>query len=186
MGNVFVAITLDDDVRERLRPYDAAVLDAAPRTRLVRSENRHITLAFLGETPRLDDAREALAAVNASAFELLIGGFGTFGRGSRQVLWVGVDRSPEIVACERAVRAAFERRNFTLPERAFTPHITLARGWNRKAAVPLDELRAAVQPLTMAVDRLSLLQTDHEDGHTVYRTLAERELVPESEADDRR
>ena len=173
MGNVFVAITLDARARELLRAYDEVVLEAAPRTWLVRSENRHVTLAFLGETPRMDDAMEALAAVHAPAFTLWIGGFGTFGRGSRRVLWAGIERSPEIVACERAVRGVYGARGFPLEERAFTPHITLARGWPRKAPLDLPALRAAVEPIAMPVDAIKLLQTDREDGHTVYRTLAE-------------
>lgn len=176
--NLFVAIELTEATQKALDRYDQVILDASPRTRLVRGENRHITIAFLGKTPFIAQAEASLLSCSIEPFSILIGGFGVFGKGGSRVLWAGVDKSPALMQCEKTVRSTLQQAGFSLPDRAFSPHITLARGWDRTHAVNLDQLRSSVQAITMPVEALQLWQTDHEDGKTLYRSLALKKLEP--------
>src|SRR5256885_5342313 len=94
---LFFAMQLPDDVREKLRPaLDAARRAAGDAVGLGRIGQLHFTLAFLGETDRVDDACAAAAEVRAPAFEVAIGGAGAFPSASRpRVLWLGVSQGAE-------------------------------------------------------------------------------------------
>ncbi len=175
-ANVFAAIQFDSQALESLKVYRAILLDAAPRTRIIPSENWHITLIFLGPTPRIDEAISILDAYEGRPLPLILGGFGTFGRGREKTLWVGVDPSPALVACQRRLRAAFQNAGFDVPDRAFKPHLTFTRRWPTKGAVSLDELRAAVQPITTEARSLQLLQSVQEEGKTRYIELFRKDL----------
>src|SRR5438105_7084908 len=115
---LFFALQLPDDVKQRLRTV-------APRV-----EHLHFTLAFLGETERVDDAAAAGEAVRElAAFELAIGGAGAFPSPARpRVLWLGaMAGAPQLCAVADKLRGALRERDFPLEDRPFTPHLTLAR-----------------------------------------------------------
>ena len=64
-------------------------------TRLAARDRWHVTVVFLGDVPeeRVDGAADAIQAGTAelAPFELRLAGGGTFGRGSRAILWSGLD-----------------------------------------------------------------------------------------------
>jgi 2'-5' RNA ligase len=108
-------------------------------------EQWHVTLQFLGRVadvgPLTDALRDAVAEV--APFPVRLGGGGAFTRvRAGTVLWLGVDSGGESLgALAGAVTRATAPLGFTLDERPFRAHLTLAR-----AARPTD-LRAAVAVL---------------------------------------
>jgi 2'-5' RNA ligase len=48
---VFVALDLDDEIRERIQQFVEEVRELAPGARWVRAESLHVTLKFIGEHP---------------------------------------------------------------------------------------------------------------------------------------
>lgn len=124
MSRLFVAIPLPDDVLAqlvRLRPRPVSGL------RLVRSDQLHVTLHFIGDgdvAPTCD----ALQAVSATAFQMTLAGVGKFPpHGKPTVLWAGVQVSPELRQLHTAVGTALNAIGFTPESRPYAPHITLAR-----------------------------------------------------------
>jgi 2'-5' RNA ligase len=135
---LFVALIPPDDVLTHL----AAAIDAAagPRDdggggplRWAGREQWHLTLAFLGQ---VEDAtmveltsRLERAARRHQPMELSVAGAGVFGSRARaRVLWAGIrgDR-PELKALAGSVGAAARRSGISVDDRAFRPHLTLAR-----------------------------------------------------------
>jgi len=135
---VFLAVDVDDRVRagiraliERLRePMDRAGWQS--RVGWVAPDRVHVTLHFIGE---LSESRvgELIAAVerplDVAPFDLALGGLGLFPpRGRPRVLWVGVERGGAAVG---ELHAATGKRLVALglpvEERAFSPHVTVAR-----------------------------------------------------------
>lgn len=115
-------------------PYSAAralerLRGGVPGARWIDSENYHITLTFIGEVDRrlageLDDA---LAEIDAPAFELRLTGVGSFGRSPPRALWAGVEPVPELAALQAETSRAVSRLGVRLESRKFMPHVTLAR-----------------------------------------------------------
>lgn len=128
---LFFALQLPDDVRSRLRPVlEAARSKAGEGVGFTRLEQLHFTLAFLGETPRVDEACAAADGVRAlTAFELEIAGRGAFpGLGRPRVLWLGVGQgAAELCAVADRLCAGLRERGFKLEDRPFRPHLTLGR-----------------------------------------------------------
>ena len=106
----------------------------APKARWVRPENLHVTLHFLGDVSDVDVAalRRALpSTVEASRpFLLTFRGVGAFPSAKRpRVLWAGVDPVPDgLVDLHGRLAVALTEQGFdTADERAFKPHVTMAR-----------------------------------------------------------
>lgn len=131
----FLAVPADPGWVESLSELTAALALSLPPASWTRRESWHLTLKFLGEiTPAAAEAFTAeaeRAAEAAQQGELLPGGGLAFPtRGRARVLAIGFAPSPTVSMLETLARAAESaaRRIGVPPEdRAFHPHVTLAR-----------------------------------------------------------
>lgn len=107
---------------------------SAPQARVnwVKVERLHLTVRFIGEVSD-QLGREILAALEppllTTAFDLAIAGTGTFPpRRPPRVLWAGVAVGLEpLLAVEQEVRARLAHLTAVQGDRAYHPHLTLAR-----------------------------------------------------------
>lgn len=132
-------------------------------------ERLHLTVRFIGSTD--DERYRAIqrvleSPIDVAPFVLAIAGIGSFPKsGPPRVIWAGVssgrDRLDEI---EREVTARLEKVGIEPEDRAYSPHLTLARvRWaaGLKAAVLLERHRdtplgsTRVQAITLLESRLS-------------------------------
>ena len=137
MIRLFVALGLPGLVRERL----ALIRAPLPGARWVAPENMHITLRFIGEVepPVAEDVDDTLSHIGAPAFELRLGGLGTFGsRGRVRALWAGVEQCEPLVHLQAKIEAACGRAGLPPEGRKFHPHVTLARCKNVREAPAVE------------------------------------------------
>lgn len=151
-ARLFVALPLPPDEARGLADRAGALLD--PRSwRLVRAAEIHLTLHFLGATPReripglVRELGRVLAPLAAPELELdLPGAFPTLRR--PRVVWAGVRERPgtagRLAVIERAVGSACAAEGLADEERreAWTPHVTLARARPGARAAVAEELEA--------------------------------------------
>jgi 2'-5' RNA ligase len=128
---LFVALDIDDSIRERITTFMEGVRNFAPDARWVKEESLHMTLKFIGEQPdeKVEQIRQSLATVTASPCEIEFRGYGFFPTPkSARVFWIGMESGPEL----GALAAAIDEKTFAVgipkEERKFSPHLTLARG----------------------------------------------------------
>jgi 2'-5' RNA ligase len=91
---LFVALDLEDAIRERIALFVRGVQNFAPETRWVSPESLHVTLKFIGETPEEDRDRihDALGAVQAAPISLAFRGYGFFPTArTARVFWQGIE-----------------------------------------------------------------------------------------------
>ena len=128
---LFIAIEIPPEVRAALAALLKEFRAIAPQVKWVRPENVHITLKFLGETdsPKLAAMQTALSAIRSSqAVTLHFHGLGFFPNEKRaKVFWAGMESSPNLPALVAEIDQAMHKFGFALEDRAFTPHLTLAR-----------------------------------------------------------
>lgn len=130
---VFCAVELPDDVREQMRDHITRLRAAVPDVAASwsRVENVHLTLKFFGnvEVDRIEaiSAAAARTVSEFSTFPIGVGGTGVFPRASRpQVLWIGVsDPTNQLSALQK--RFENETADFGTEDRAYRPHLTIAR-----------------------------------------------------------
>jgi RNA 2',3'-cyclic 3'-phosphodiesterase len=165
---LFFSVPLSDEARSAAGGAVRAMKRAAGDAPLswTKDEQLHFTLAFLGEQPEevLERLREAAAPCAAlRGFGLTLAGAGAFPDPRRaRILWLGAgEGARELEELASLLRGGLRSAGFTLEERPFRAHLTVARvkpGGERGASRALG---AAPQGgiAQMRVDRLCLMQS---------------------------
>jgi len=181
---LFVAVELGEEALRALASLQEALRrEGLDGLRWVRPEGVHLTLKFLGETPadRVPRIEAALgeAVSSVPAHVLRLDGLGTFGgRRSPRVLWVGLQGDlEELQRLQRNVEAALAKAGFPREDRAFSPHLTLARVRPEAAASLGEPIARAMQvapapEASIAVREVSLMRSTLGPGGAVYDRLA--------------
>jgi 2'-5' RNA ligase len=132
--------------REQLGLFIAECQGIAPGFRWATTENLHLTMRFVGgvDRPVVEGVAGAIGSLPLASFDLALGGIGTFGRGRAvRVVWLGLRAGADAaVALAAQVEAECVRAGLPPEERAFQPHLTLARARGREGA-NLPDLPAA-------------------------------------------
>jgi 2'-5' RNA ligase len=178
----FVAVLLDEglrervaDVIERLRPLASAVAWVPP-------PNLHVTLQFLGgqTEERLREAEAALAEVAAETapVDVTFHGIGAFpGLERPRILWVGLAQGAlEVRRLQARAAAALAARGFPREERPWHPHLTIGRvfderSWRREAGSALRSALAQLAGISIGrlrVAELALMRSDLQPSGARY------------------
>jgi RNA 2',3'-cyclic 3'-phosphodiesterase len=186
---LFVAVELPGEVlgtltrlQHELQRHDLRGL------RWVRPEGIHLTLKFLGETPRqrMNAVGEALAQATKGVgpHDLSLGSMGTFGsRNSPRVLWVDLEGDVETLRrLQQQIDGALDAIGFPGEKRPFAAHLTLARVRPELAPEIAEPLAEAVRSVsvphaTIPVHDVSLMLSKLGPGGAVYTRVESRPLT---------
>lgn len=127
---LFVALDIDDPIRQRIARFMEGVRNFAPDARWAKEESLHVTLKFIGEQAEssVDRIKEALAATAGRSTQIVFRGYGFFPTAkSARVFWIGMEAGPELAALAASVDVSMAPLGIAKEERNFTPHLTLAR-----------------------------------------------------------
>jgi RNA 2',3'-cyclic 3'-phosphodiesterase len=128
---LFIALDIDDCVRERIARFEEGVRNLAPDARWMKPESLHVTLKFIGEQPEdsIEKIKQTLSVVGASTSEIHFRNYGFFPTPkSARVFWVGMEAGPQLAALAGAIDGTLSGLEIPRETRAFSPHLTLARG----------------------------------------------------------
>ncbi len=127
---LFIALDIDDVIRERISRFMEGIRNFAPDARWVKEESLHVTLKFIGEQPDedVDQTKSALTSITATGTEIKFGGYGFFPTAkSARVFWIGMESGPELAALAALIDDKTSSLGIPKEERKFSPHLTLAR-----------------------------------------------------------
>ena len=155
---MFCAFELPESLRVLIKEHGERVRGAVSEAEASwsRPENIHLTMKFFGnvDQPQIAVISEVLARVakEFSPVAIVVGGTGVFPRPSRpQVLWIGIeDPTGALAKLQKRVEDECAREGFPKEDRAFRPHLTIARirkphNANRLAEAHLHTQFAAVE-----------------------------------------
>lgn len=176
MLRLFVGIEFPPELKLRL----SLLCTGVPGARWVDPGNLHLTLRFIGEITEdlATDVDEALAEIKAARFPLQLTGAGVFGGRRPHALWVGAERSPELVRLRDKIEQALIRVGLEPEQRKFAPHVTLARLRDPE----LDKLgqflaaNARFRADPLPVDRFCLIASFPTKAGSVYEEQADYPL----------
>ena len=187
---LFTAIELNEDARQAIAAEQkriAGVLGhgAAAALKWIRPEHMHLTLVFLGEIAET----QAQAVINAMGkdideaepFPIVFAGLGLFpAHGAPRVLWQGLSTgATEAIELQRLVAKRLQPIGVTIEERAFHPHLTLAR-WRETRHADRRRLAAADRGGEIArvdVGAVALYQSRLSSSGPAYTVLARAALA---------
>src|SRR5215813_4223882 len=149
-----------------------------------RDQNSHLTLKFIGEIPRaqvglISQATER-ATASCSPFDFNIGGAGAFPKhGPPKVLWLGIeDGSGQLGQLHARLEEECASEGFAREERAFHPHLTIARlrkpEGTKKLAAAHTEMGFA--PAAIHATEILVIRSHLSSQGSKYTTLSRHEL----------
>jgi RNA 2',3'-cyclic 3'-phosphodiesterase len=185
---IFVALDIDDAIRDRISRLMEGLRGFAPDARWVRPESLHVTLKFVGEKPSefVEKIKQALSSVQAETTDITFRGYGFFpGPKAARVFWIGIEAGPQLATLAKVVDETLFARGMPKEEHAFSPHLTLARaggrsGRGQKSHGPnvfehlQEKLAAATVPDfgTMRPREFFLYQSQPQQGGSRYTKIA--------------
>jgi 2'-5' RNA ligase len=128
---LFIALDIDDAVRERIARFVEGVTGFAPDARWAKPESLHVTLKFIGEQPEaaIEPIKQSLSDLQATATEINFHGFGFFPTAkSARVFWIGLEAGPQLADLAATIDEKLASLGIEKESRVFSPHLTLARG----------------------------------------------------------
>lgn len=177
---LFVAFELTPAVRAHVVSALEKVKPGSPHSKWVPPENLHVTLVFLGAVPdeRVPELISALDRVGERHAPVTVstsrgGSFGT--KRHPRVLWVGLEGELEpLTRIFADVEEAMTGFGYTPENRAYHPHITLARAREMRGDPSLADCAEALQtlePKRLRVDHLSLVKSTPGRGGSKYEVI---------------
>ena len=127
-------------------------------------ENLHLTLAFIGETERVEEIKAAVDAVKFEPFVIRTGKMGCF-NGRSRVVWLGIEGEDRVKAIAQQLRRNIDQRGIDYAKGKFSPHITLVR---QPSEMPLD---IDVESESMTVSKIYVMKSERINGRLVYTAL---------------
>lgn len=161
---IFIAIRLTEAFKASIMDAQEGLREQGVRGNFTRPENLHLTLAFIGETDRIDDIKAAVASVKLDPFVITTGQLGCF-NGRSRVLWMGIQGKEKMKTLALRLRKALDERGINYSHGPFQPHITLVR---QPTETPLD---IKPEDASMTVREIAVMKSERIDGRLVYTTL---------------
>lgn len=176
MPRLFAAIVPPATLRDELAGLVASLPGLLSGTT---TENIHLTLRFIGETPpdRQIAFAKALGRVRVERFILPVTKTGVFPtRGPAKVLWVGAGNAhPRLFQLRKQVDDALLRIEPGLDVHHFHPHFTLGRlpeGYDATLLANFLERYAGFEAPPFRVDEFHLLASERSpEGLPLYRSV---------------
>ena len=171
MHRLFVAIRPPAPIRAIL----LAAMGGISGARWQSEDQLHLTLRFVGEVDRhlAEDIHAALGAIHLAPFEIALNGIGAFDRrGWPDAVWAGVSPHEPLKALHKKVDAALTRVGVAPDQRAFLPHITLAR--LKRSSGPVGNLLEQAGGLAsppFTIDHFALFESTLTPEGAVYSTV---------------
>jgi|SRR5580704_5639278 2'-5' RNA ligase len=159
---LFIALDIDEVIRARISRFMDGLRGFAPDARWVRAESLHVTLKFIGEQPELavEQTKLVLSAVTTDALEIRFRGYGFFPTAkSARVFWIGIEAGPELASLAAIVDEKTAALGIPKEDRAFSPHLTLARGGGGSGSPRWREGDGANRSFQRLQEKLTVLST---------------------------
>ena len=158
---LFIAIKFTEALKEPIFEAQDALRENGVRGNFTLPENLHLTMAFIGETERLDDIKAAVNEVSFEPFEIKTGRLGCF-NGRSKIIWLGISGEKKLKEIATDLRKKLDERGIEYAQGKFQPHITLVR---QPSDMPLD---IDVKSANMTVKHISVMKSERISGKLVY------------------
>ncbi len=184
---LFIALDIPGLICSHIRQYMERAQALAPDARWARPEALHVTLKFIGHVSeeRCEEIKTALEKVKTPPFHVKFENVGFFPTPkSPRVFWIGVEGGEKLAHLASLIDDATHAVGIPKEERAFSPHLTLARAGSApggqhqlKALAALLDHEAPPHFGTMTAREFCLYLSQPQRGGSKYTKLQRFELA---------
>lgn len=183
---MFCAFELPQPLRQAISNHAKSVREAVPDAAASwgRPENIHLTVKFFGNVDQskvsVISAAAERVAKEFAPIQIEVGKTGVFPRPNRpQVLWIGIeDPSGALSKLQRRLEDEFALEGFSKDDRAFRPHLTVARIRRPQNADRLAQTHLRLQFASVAVslNELVLFRSELSSKGSKYTAISRHRL----------
>ncbi|WP_407308437.1 RNA 2',3'-cyclic phosphodiesterase [Desulfosporosinus sp. SB140] len=177
---LFIGIDLPDEIKQSVLKLQSELRQLGVEGSWKSKDNFHITLEFLGELdsktiPMITESLSS-ASKNHKSFMLTLGGLGAFPSFKRpHTLWTAIGGClSELNQLRDEIHTLLTQKGFSLENRQFRPHITLA------SRPDLNEIELADFQMRklgeFRVEGVNLFQSSVIQGKRTYTSLSHKRL----------
>lgn len=156
---LFIAIEFNKEIKDTLLKTLHELKKAGVGGKYVPGDNLHLTLAFIGESNRAFEIKEAINAVKFKPFKIKLDKPGNFG----DLLWAGISGGQALSKVSAELRSNLEATGIDYDKKPFKPHVTLIR---KATNFKLQNIN--IPPTQMEVKEISLMKSENKGGKMVY------------------
>jgi 2'-5' RNA ligase len=150
----------------------------------VNPANWHVTLIFLGNTPETEipglQSLIELCFADIQAFRTNLRGMGVFpNSNSPKVLWLGIENLVALLPAQNSLVELLKQNGFSLDNKPFKPHVTLARIKNSANRMAIDSLINQYQNFnfgSVTISNIILYESISTADGPIYKPLFEKIL----------
>lgn len=168
----FYAIELDDKTRSLLSGIQNKLKGEGVTGNYSFPENLHLTIKFLGEINdrQFIQARDLLQHVvqKFKPFVLSLQTLGKFSKGSKHILWAGLEHEEQLFALNREVETGLKAFLPGIVDGKFSPHITLVREATFNRQIDFSTVLNDETGHSFSVQGLSLMESTRVNGRLTY------------------
>lgn len=133
----FISIEIPETIKQNIGNFIETLKKRDADVRWVENKNIHLTLKFLGKTPEklLSPLYESLQniAISYKPLYIRICKTGVFpNKKYPRVIWIGIEDSEILKRLQRDIEDSITLLGFQKEEKAFLPHLTIARVRSQK------------------------------------------------------
>lgn len=164
---LFIAVKFSEELKKELIRQINSLKEQSEHGNFTKAENLHLTLAFIGESMRINDIKKIMDGISEECFNICLNGSGRFG----SLYWIGLKKEPGLFRLAKYLREELDKNGIPVDKKQFSPHITIAREVTVKTAVDLQ-----VKHTEMHVEKISLMRSDRINGKLVYTEVYAKNL----------
>lgn len=177
----FIAIDFESTIKKEIADYQDKIRADCKYGNFTYKDNLHLTMHFLGDINK-EDAMYVMAALDETAaanrkFTMAFNSLGYFDRGEKCILWLGIDKSKELIRLYETLEKNLGKQGFKRERAKFTPHVTIAREaaliYNKKIAI--EKFKPEFNQ--MFVNEISFMESKRENSKLKYKKLYSAKLI---------
>lgn len=177
---LFAAVDFTDEEKELLYRYGLRIKERSAGGNFTHRENFHLTLAFIGETRRREEAeeavREGVVRSRVAPFAMETDRLGRFKAKGGDILWAGLKESPQLNRLYEEITRSLRLHEFSVEEQKFKAHLTLGRCVVLKEKEAMEELSQMLPRMRIQVNTVHLMNSQRVEGKLKYSSLCSMEL----------
>jgi RNA 2',3'-cyclic 3'-phosphodiesterase len=172
MHRLFVALRPPPEMRAQL----LGLMGGVPGARWQTDDQLHLTLRFIGDVdrPQANDIAASLGAIDRPRPAIALRGAGSFAhKGRVHSVWAGVAPDEALHQLHDRVSRALVQAGVAIEQRAFRPHITLARlGRGAGSVEPFLSRVAGLSSPSVTIDAFILFESRLGHEGAAYEAIA--------------
>jgi len=181
MGKFRAFIAIDVELSSQITDIVNDLKNSGADIKLVKPENMHITLKFLGDTDEkfVGQIREIMekSVENIKSFEIKLKNTGVFPNENYiKVVWIGIDQYEKLAEIAKKINEGLSKIGFKKEKRDFSPHLTIGRlktGKNKDKILHIITRYENTEFNTFKIKKIKLIKSELTPKGPIYTTIEE-------------